>query len=91
MRQKKKININFSEAKTKFCLSLHYKSDNSYLNVNEKGIYKFKASNTNNFPSPFCLGRIPNKFDSYDLNEVSYRGNVYHLSVDYNSINKSFY
>ena len=25
------------------------------------------------------------------LNEVYFRGNVYHLSVDYNSINKSFY
>ena len=29
----KTFNINFSKAKTKFCLSLHYNSDNSYLFV----------------------------------------------------------
>ena len=32
----KKIDINFSKAKTKFCLSLHYNTDNSYLFVNGK-------------------------------------------------------
>ena len=41
---KKQIKINFSKAKTKSCLSLHYNSDNSYLFVNRKKIYKFKAS-----------------------------------------------
>ena len=46
--QQKKININFSKAKTKFCLSLHYNADNSYLFVNGKEIYKFKTSNKNN-------------------------------------------
>ena len=30
----KKFSINFSEAKTKFCLSLHYIADNSYLFAN---------------------------------------------------------
>ena len=43
-----KIDINFSKAKTKFCLSLHYNADNSYLFVNGKEIYKFKTSNKNN-------------------------------------------
>ena len=41
----KKIDINFSKAKAKFCLSFHYISDNRYLFVNGKEIYKFKASN----------------------------------------------
>ena len=60
----KKININFNKAKTKLFLSLHYNSDNSYLFVNGKEIYKFKASNkNNNFPSHFCLENISNKFD----------------------------
>ena len=27
----KQIDINFTKAKTKFCLSLHYNADNSYL------------------------------------------------------------
>ena len=55
------FSINFSKATTKFCLSLHYNDDNSYLFVNGKEIFKFKADNkTVNFPTPFCLGDISN-------------------------------
>ena len=43
--EKKNIGINFSKVNTKLCLSLHYNSDNSYLFINGKEIYKFKASN----------------------------------------------
>ena len=86
----KKFNIFFTKAKTKFCLSLHYNADNSYLFVNGTEIYKFKSSNkTNSFPSRFCLGSISNAFDSYDLYEVSPKRNVYGFSVDYNAIDKS--
>ena len=61
-----KINIKFSKAKTKCCLKLDYNSDDSYLFVNRKKVYKFKAGSKNNFPSQFCLGSIPNKFDYSD-------------------------
>ena len=85
----KKIDISFSKAKTKFFLSLHH-SDNSYLFVNGKEIYKFKADNGNfNFPSRFCLGSTSNDFDRDDLKEVSFKGNVYDFSVDYDAIDKS--
>ena len=30
----KKLSINFTQANTKFCLSLHYNADNSYMFVN---------------------------------------------------------
>ena len=71
-------------------MSLHYNSDKSYLFVNGKGIYKFKASNKNvNFPSQFCLGSISNKFDYVDSEEVSLKRNVYDFSVDYGAIDKS--
>ena len=40
----RKFSINFSKAITKFCLSLNYNGDNSYLFVNGKRIYKFKAT-----------------------------------------------
>ena len=43
--QEKKVSINFSTANTKLCLRLHYNVDNSYLFVNEKEIFKFKADN----------------------------------------------
>ena len=35
----KKFSINFSKAKTKFCLSLHYNGDNICLFVNGEKIY----------------------------------------------------
>ena len=51
-----KFSINFSKANAKFCLSLHYNSDNSYLFVNGQEICKFKTDNKNvNFPTQFCL------------------------------------
>ena len=51
----KKFSIDFTKANTEFCLSLHYNADNSYLFVNRKEIFKFKADNKNvNFPTRFC-------------------------------------
>ena len=86
---RKKIYINFSKTKTKFCLSLHYNSDNNNFFVNGEEIYKFKASNEKNFWSQLCLERLSNKFDSNDLNEVSFNGNVYDFSVDYEAIDNN--
>ena len=61
----KRFSINFSKAKTNFCLSLHYNADNSYLFVNGKEIFKFKADNKNvNFPTQYCLGIISNGFSA---------------------------
>ena len=78
-----KFNINFAKANTKFCLSLHYDGDNSYLFVNGKEIFKFKASNRNiNFPTQFYLGSIFNGFGVLESREVSLNGNVYDFSVD---------
>ena len=41
----KKISIDFSKARKKICLILHYNGDNSYLLVNGKEICVFKANN----------------------------------------------
>ena len=41
--QKKYIQLILKKSKTKFCLSLHYNKENSYLFVNGKEIYKSKA------------------------------------------------
>ena len=84
----KKINITFSKTKTKFCLILHYNSDNLF--VNGKEIYKFKATDKNdNSRSQFCLGSISNKFENVDSKKVSFKGNVYDFSVDYDAIDQS--
>ena len=58
------FSINFSKVNTKFCLSLHYDADNSYLFVNGKKI-KFEVDNENvNFPTQLCLGSISNGFSA---------------------------
>ena len=41
--QKKKYSINFTATRKKFCLSLYYNGDNSYLLANCREIIKFKA------------------------------------------------
>ena len=67
--------INFRNANTKFCLSLHYNVDNDYLFVNGK---KFKANNENvNFPTQFCLESISNGLGSTESSEISLKGIVY--------------
>ena len=75
---------------TKFCLSLHYKGDNSYLFVNGKEIFKFKSDNKNvNFPTQLCLGGISNGFSATESIKVSLIGSMYDFSVDYNFIDQS--
>ena len=60
---KKKFSFNFTTAETKFCLSLHYNGDTSYLFVNRKEIYKFRVDDKNvNFSTQFCLRSVSEKF-----------------------------
>ena len=85
--QKKKISINFSKAKTRFCLRLHCNSDNSYLFVNGKEICRFKANNDGvDFQPQFWLGSISNKFSYTEAEEVSLKDNAFAFSIDYGSI-----
>ena len=42
----------------KFCLGLHCNGANSYLFVNGTEIIKFKAKDSENVPTPLCLGNI---------------------------------
>ena len=50
--------INFTKAKSKFCLTLHYNGANSYLFVDGTEICKFKAKDSEIVASPLCLGNI---------------------------------
>ena len=54
----KTCSINFTFTKRRFCLSLHYNGANSYLFVNGKEIYKFKAKYSDIAATPLCLGNI---------------------------------
>ena len=54
---------------------------------NGREIFNFKAANKNvNFPTQFSLGSVSNGFSATESIKVSINGNVYELSVDYNSI-----
>ena len=64
-------------------MSLHCNGDNSYLTVNGKEIFKFKANNKNfNFQTQFCWGNICNGFGVIDSREGSLKGSEHDLLVD---------
>ena len=54
----KLYSINFTMRKDKFCLSLLYNGENSYLFVNGTEIYKFKAKDSEFVAIPLCSGNI---------------------------------
>ena len=54
----KLYSINFTVTKKKFCLSLHYNGENSYLFVNSTKIIKFNTKDSEIVASPLCLGNI---------------------------------
>ena len=86
----KNFSTDFRKSITNLCLSLHYNADNSYLFVNGKEIFKFKADNKNvNFLAQFCLGSISNGFNTNESRELSLNGDVDGFSVDSNSIDES--
>ena len=55
----------------------------------EKKSLNLKLTKNVNFETQFFLGRISNLFSNTESREISLNGNVYHFSVDYNSIDKS--
>ena len=55
----KMYSLNFiKKKKKKFCLSLHYNREDSYLFVNGTEIYKFKAKDSKIVATPLCLRNI---------------------------------
>ena len=85
---KNKFSINFSEAKTKFCMSWYYNGDNSCLFVSGK-VFKFKEPKLNlKVMGSLFLRSISNRFDTNESREISFERNLYDFSVDYNSFDK---
>ena len=54
----KLYSISFTKVNTKFCLSLHYNGENSYLFVNGTEIIRFKAKDSEILAYSLCLGNI---------------------------------
>ena len=82
----KMYSTNFTVDNKKFCLSLHYNGDNSYLFVNGKEIHKFKARDSEIVPYPLCLGGLSKDFEVRYMRVTVLIGYVYDFSVDYGAI-----
>ena len=75
--------IKFTVTKKKFCLSLHYNGANSYLFVNGKEIYKFKAKGSEIVASPLCSWNISKDWSIDNMKRTGFNGCFYDFSVDY--------
>ena len=75
--------INFNATKRRFCLSLHYNEDNSYLFVNGKEIIKFKAKDSEIVANPLCLGNISKDFSESNIKKTGLYGSIYEFCVDH--------
>ena len=67
---RKNVPINFTVAKKKFCLSLHYNEANSYLFVNGKKIVQFKAKDFEIVATPLFLGKISKDRSADNMKKV---------------------
>ena len=72
--------------KKKFCLSSYYNRANSYLFVNDKEIYKFKAKDSEIVASALCLGNILKDWSVDNMKDTGFNGYVYDFSIDYDAI-----
>ena len=70
----------------KFCLSLQYNGDSSYLFVNGKEIVNFKAKDSEIVPYSLCLGNISKDFSLINTTNTGLFGYTYDFSVDYKAI-----
>ena len=79
----KMYSTNFTVDNNKFCLSLHYNDNNSYLFVNGKEIINFKAKDSEIVPYPLCLGGLSKDFSPANTHKIGLEQYVYDFSVDY--------
>ena len=64
---------------------MHYNRSNSYLFVNGKEVYKFKAKDSNIVATPLCLENISKDWSIVNMKKTRFNGYVYDFSVDYDS------
>ena len=76
---------NFAIATRTFCLSLHYKGDDSYLFVNGKEVIKSKAKNQS-VSGKLSLRNIPADFNQEGRKSTGLYEYVHDFSMDYNAI-----
>ena len=83
----KKLVLNLVKEKKNFCLSLHYDTDQNFLDMNKAEIFKFK-SNDNISWYNFYFGSVSKDVTNDEQREISLNSTVYDFSVDHSSIKK---
>ena len=78
--------IYFTKNITKFCFSLHYNKENSYLFFNGTEIIKFKFKDPEILPYLLCFGNISRDWSVNDMKKTGLNANVYDFSVDYDAL-----
>ena len=68
--------INFTQPNKRFVLSLHYNGSNSFLFVNARKIYQFKAKNSEIKDYALCLGNISKDFTIKNMTKTELKGVV---------------
>ena len=82
----KMYSINSTEKTIKFCLSLHYNKENSYLFVNSTEIRKFKSKDSEILANSLYLGSISKDWSVDNMKKTELNGYAYDFSVDYDVI-----
>ena len=82
----KLYSIIFTANNNKFCLSLHYNGENSYLFVNGAEIHKFKGEDSEIVASTLCLGNVSKDFSVDNMKNTGLNGYVCDFSVEYDAI-----
>ena len=71
--------ISFTVTRKKFCLSMYYNGENSYLFVNGSEIIKFKAKDSKIVATPLCLWNITKDWTEDNMKRTWYNCYVYDL------------
>ena len=76
LHAEKMYSVNFTATRKKFCLSLHYNGDNSYLFDNGTEIYIFKARDSEIVANPLCLGNISEDYSVANMKKTGLYGSL---------------
>ena len=82
----KKLYRNFSDFGKRFILSLHYNGDNSYLFVNGRQEFKFKAKADELVKEKLCIGNLSDQWTASESEKIRLYGNIYDFVVHYEQI-----
>ena len=77
---------NFTDPRKKFIISLHYNGDESYLFVNGRQEFKFKAKTDQLVKEKLCIGNLNDQWTASESEKTGLYGSIYDFVIDYDQI-----